>query len=96
MSKDPCNAQPGQIWLVEYPYTTAGNMKKVRPALIRQVFEETVLVQKLTTKKKKNKEFSFNKLKKKTYLSSELKHLPYYKLFKYIGTIEKGGDKNER
>ena len=96
MSRDPYNATPGQIWLVTYPYNTPGNMEKIRPVLIKKIFEETVLVQKFTTRRKKNKEFYFSKFKKKTYLSSELKHIPYYNLIRYIGRTEQGGEENGR
>ena len=42
----------GDIWLVHYPYVTPGNMEKIRPAIIKSINEEeeTLLVQKLTTK----------------------------------------------
>ena len=61
----------GDVWLVNYPYITPGNMKKIRPAIIRQVDEENnmVIVQKLTTKYHKgNREFRNNKMKKKTFV----------------------------
>ena len=61
----------GDIWLVHLPYATPGNMEKVRPAIITDFDgEDRVIVQKLTTKKKKNnKEFNNPKMKRKTYLA---------------------------
>ena len=57
----------GDIWLVDYPYKTPGNMSKPRPGIIVDFDDDNVIVQKLTTRKKKgNKEFVHPKLKKKT------------------------------
>ncbi len=77
----------GEIWLVHYPYITPGNMEKVRPGIIVGFDgEDKVIVQKLTTRKKKcNKEFIHPKLKKKTYLSPEKISISDYNLIRYIG-----------
>lgn len=78
----------GDVWLVNYPYITPGNMKKIRPAIIRQVDEENnmVIVQKLTTKYHKgNREFRNNKMKKKTFVSKETVKINEYNLIRYIG-----------
>lgn len=77
----------GDIWLVHYPYFTPGNMEKVRPGVIIGFDgEDKVVVQKLTTKKKKgNKEFIHPKLKRKTYLSHEVMSINEYNLIRYIG-----------
>lgn len=77
----------GDIWLVHYPYVTPGNMKKVRPGIIVDFDgEDKVVVQKLTTKKKKNnKEFVHPKMKRKTYLSEETMSISDYNLVRYIG-----------
>ena len=45
----------GDIWLVNYPYSTPGNMEKVRPGIIIDFDgDDRVVVQKLTTKRKRN------------------------------------------
>lgn len=77
----------GDIWLVHYPYVTPGNMEKVRPGIIIDFDgEDKVVVQKLTTKKKKNnKEFVHPKMKRKTYLSEETMSISDYNLVRYIG-----------
>lgn len=77
----------GDIWLVHYPYVTPGNMEKVRPGIIVDFDgEDKVVVQKLTTKKKKNnKEFVHPKMKRKTYLSEETMSISDYNLVRYIG-----------
>lgn len=44
----------GDIWLVMYPYSTPGNMEKIRPGIILGFDnEDKVIVQKLTTRCKK-------------------------------------------
>lgn len=77
----------GDIWLVHYPYTTPGNMEKIRPGIIVAFDgEDRVVVQKLTTRKKiGNKAFVHPKLKKKTYLSREKTSISDYNLIRYIG-----------
>lgn len=77
----------GEIWLVHYPYLTPGNMEKVRPGIIVGFNgDDEVIVQKLTTRKKKyNKEFVHPKLKRKTYLSPEKMSIQDYNLIRYIG-----------
>lgn len=77
----------GDIWLVHFPYATPGNMEKVRPAIITDFDgEDRVVVQKLTTKRKRNnKEFNHPKMKRKTYLSSEKMSIRDYNLIRYIG-----------
>lgn len=77
----------GDIWLVHYPYLTPGNMEKVRPGIIVDFDgEDNVVVQKLTTRRKKgNKEFIHPKMKKKTYLSPEKLSIADYNLIRYIG-----------
>ena len=42
----------GDIWLVHCPYSTPGNMEKVRPAIILDIYEEEnmIKIQKLSTK----------------------------------------------
>lgn len=84
-TREPC---VGDIWLVHFPYSTPGNMEKVRPAIIKDFDEEdNIVVQKLTSKKKKNKEFNHPKMKRKTYLSSETASISDYNLIRYIGRI---------
>lgn len=80
----------GDIWLVHFPYITPGNMEKVRPAIVIEDNEDSFLVQKLTTKKRNNKEFIHPKLKKKTYLSNERILLPEYNFIRYIGNVKNG------
>ena len=77
----------GEIWLVNYPYATPGNMEKVRPGIITAFDgDDKVIVQKLTTRRKRyNKEFKHPKLKKKTYLSPEKMSVYDYNLIRYIG-----------
>lgn len=78
----------GDVWLVNYPYITPGNMKKIRPAIIRQVDEDSnmIIVQKLTTKYHKgNREFRNSKMKKKTFVSKETVKIHEYNLIRYIG-----------
>ena len=44
----------GDIWLVNYPYSTPGNMEKVRPGIIIDFDgDDRVVVQKLTYQMKK-------------------------------------------
>ena len=38
----------GDIWLVDYPYKTPGNMSKPRPGIIVDFDDDNVIVQKLT------------------------------------------------
>lgn len=77
----------GDIWLVNYPYSTPGNMEKVRPGIIIDFDgDDRVVVQKLTTKRKRNnKEFVHPKTKRKTYLSNEKMSISDYNLIRYIG-----------
>ena len=77
----------GDIWLVHFPYITPGNMEKLRPAIITDFDgEDRVIVQKLTTKRKKNnKEFNHQKKKRKTYISSDKMSISDYNLVRYIG-----------
>lgn len=84
--------RPGDIWLVNYPYITPGNMEKIRPAIIRSFEDDdTVVVQKLTTKKKWNtKKFEHPKMKKDTYISKELVKIKDYNLVRYIGNLKQG------
>ena len=81
----------GDIWLINYPYLTPGNMQKIRPGIILGFADDDkVVVQKLTTRKKYgNKEFAHPKLKKKTYLSPEKITIPEYNLIRYIGNTRK-------
>ena len=81
----------GDIWLVHYPYTTPGNMQKIRPAIIKNINEEedVITVQKLTTKYHNgNRLFNHPKMKKKTYISSEITTISEYNLIRYIGNIK--------
>lgn len=79
----------GDIWLVDYPYKTPGNMSKPRPGIIVDFDDDNVIVQKLTTRKKKgNKEFVHPKLKKKTYISPEKSVVPDYRLIRYLGKVK--------
>ena len=82
----------GEIWLVHYPYLTPGNMEKVRPGIIVGFDgDDSVIVQKLTTRKKKcNKESEHPKLKRKTYLSPEKMKIQDYNLIRYIGKANIG------
>lgn len=79
----------GEIWLVTYPYMTPGNMEKVRPGVIVDFDgDDKVIVQKLTTRRKRgNKDFTHPKLKRKTYLSPERTSIPDYNLIRYIGSM---------
>lgn len=79
----------GDIWLVNYPYHTPGNMKKIRPGIIVDFDgEDKVIVQMLTTKKKKyNKEFQHPKMKKKTYISPKKMSVYDYDLIRRIGSV---------
>lgn len=79
----------GDIWLVVFPYTTPGNMEKIRPAIIKYFdSDDTVVVQKLTTKKKKGCiEFKHPKMKYKTYLSKEVASISDCNLIRRIGHI---------
>lgn len=80
----------GDIWLIDFPYATPGNMTKIRPAIILKFLDDDrMLVQKLTTRKRKgNKEFIHPKLKRKTYLSYEKAVVYDYSLIRYIGRVE--------
>lgn len=82
----------GDIWLVHYPYITPGNMEKVRPGIIVDFDgDDRVVVQKLTTRRKKgNKEFKHPKMKRKTYLSPERLSISDYNLVRYIGRAQIG------
>ena len=62
-------------------------MEKLRPAIITDFDgEDRVIVQKLTTKRKKNnKEFNHPKMKRKTYISSDKMSISDYNLVRYIG-----------
>lgn len=77
----------GDIWLVIYPYSTPGNMEKIRPGIILGFKDDDkVVVQKLTTRNKKgNKLFVHPKLKRTTYLSKEKMSISEYNLVRYIG-----------
>ena len=81
----------GDIWLVHCPYSTPGNMEKVRPAIILDIYEEEnmIKIQKLSTKYHKgSKLFEHPKLKRTTYLSKEVFTIEEYNLIRYIGTIK--------
>ena len=68
-------------------------MEKIRPAIIKSINEEeeTVVVQKLTTKKhKNNKLFLHPKMKKQTYISRETVTIHEYNLERYIGNMTQG------
>ena len=62
-------------------------MEKVRPGIIVDFDgDDRVVVQKLTTKRKRNnKEFVHPKMKRKTYLSNEKMSISDYNLIRYIG-----------
>lgn len=78
----------GDIWLVHYPYITPGNMEKIRPAIIKDFNddEDTIIVQKLTTKKHaNNRKFYHPKLKRNTFISTETVKIGEYNLIRYIG-----------
>jgi len=80
--------QKGDIWLVEFPYFTPGNMVKVRPAIVLDYNEDTdkVKMRRLTTQKKKGyKPFINDKMKKRTYITRDIMDIPYYNLIRYIG-----------
>ena len=65
-------------------------MEKIRPAIIKSINEEeeTLLVQKLTTKYHKgNRLFQHPKMKKATYLSRETMEIHEYNLVRYIGNM---------
>lgn len=87
--REPCI---GDIWLVHFPYLTPGNMEKVRPAIITDfVDDDHLIVQKLTTKRKKFfKEFKHPKMKKTTYLSYDKITISDYNLIRYIGKSQIG------
>lgn len=67
-------------------------MEKIRPAIIKSFTEDDkIIVQKLTTKKKWcTKEFHHPKLKRKTYISTEVVKINDYDLIRYIGNITQG------
>ena len=77
----------GDIWIMRFPYHTPGSMEKVRPGIIIDFKDDfKVVVQKLTTKKKKgNKLFTHPKLKKVTYLSTDKEVIYEDSLIRYIG-----------
>lgn len=80
----------GDIWLVNFPYITPGNMEKIRPAIIKGFEgENKTIVQKLTTHcRKGNKLFKHPKLNKRTYLSKDIVTIPDYNLIRKIGRLE--------
>ena len=67
-------------------------MEKVRPAIITDfVDDDHLIVQKLTTKRKKFfKEFKHPKMKKTTYLSYDKITISDYNLIRYIGKSQIG------
>lgn len=85
----------GDIWLVNYPYITPGNMEKIRPAIIKGFKEEddTISVQKITTKCKKGfKKIEHPKLSKTrvSYISTDIVEIKEYRLLRYIGNLSQG------
>ena len=81
----------GDIWLVNYPYLTPGNMEKIRPAIIKKINEEndTIVVQKLSTKwHKGSRIFQHPKMKRQTYLSKERITIRDCNLIRYLGREE--------
>ena len=64
-------------------------MEKIRPAIIKGFEDDDiVIVQKLTTKKKRDTpKFDHPKLKKDTYLSREIIKIKDYNLIRYIGNL---------
>ncbi len=82
----------GDIWLLNYPYKTPGNMEKTRPGIIVGFLDDDkVLVQKITTKGRggKNKLIDHPKLRKGSYLSYEKTAIPDYDLLRYIGNTNR-------
>jgi len=77
----------GDIWLAHYPYSTPGNMQKVRPVIILGFTEDDIVVQKLTSKKKHNKPFNHPKMNRPTYYTHEKCNIPEYNLIRYLGKI---------
>jgi len=84
------NPKENEVWLALFPYETLGNMEKMRPVLIKEVKEDTVICQKIGTgdngkgKKikgtlNKNKHYYF--LNKPSYLKNSVCELPKYKLY---------------
>lgn len=83
----------GDVWLVEFPYATPGNVKKTRPAIIKDFIygedRDSILVQKLTSKKHKNyKQFNNQKMNKTTYISYETAVIEEYHLIRYLCKYE--------
>lgn len=75
------------IWLVDFPYITKGNMHKIRPALVLGYNEDIIKVQKITTKYKLGYK-KINCLKKPSYLADDIIELEDYKFYKRIGRMK--------
>lgn len=71
------------IWLALFPYETLGNMEKIRPVLIEEVYDDYVIARKITTNANKGIELDLvqNKLYKKSYLTDCRQKLTYDKLY---------------
>ena len=75
-----------EVWLVLFPYEQLGNMEQLRPALIKEVKEDTIVVQRITTNKNKGKKIkgtlSTNRFfNKPSYLNDKVVEVPIYKLY---------------
>jgi hypothetical protein len=82
-SKTP---QEYEVWLAIVPFSTPGNMTKIRPIIITKVNSEEIEYIKLTSKRKKNYPLVMcPKLKRHTYRTQEKGILPIYNLVRYIG-----------
>lgn len=83
--------QPGDIWIVEFPYITAGNMVKKRPAIIlKELDNNNYLLQKLTTSYKPGRKrldcpsFYKDKRSRKTFISTDKVVLNEYYIKKFV------------
>lgn len=75
----------GDVWLVKFPYSEQGNWYKIRPALIIDIRDEEVIVQKITSQPHEYEEIKFTNQDRKSYLSNNIVKVKDYELIRKIG-----------
>lgn len=77
----------GDLWLAKFPYEVSGNMEKLRPVLISQVLEDTIICRKITTNHKRGKKiegYLEKYFKRPSYITKSYSKLSKDKFYKRL------------
>lgn len=82
----------GDIWIALYPYREKGNYEKARPVLIKEINDDYIVIQKITTRSDKNIKINNDKklFKQQSYLSKDTAKISPYKLIRRIQSVQIG------